>query len=195
MLSYCLNKQEASVVSLSKKSNGEELLSWQIPNVLFPLAVIAFSLIIYVLTSLSSKNFEWSTLCSLLVNGSILMTAFNRMSSMISYTSKIEFDANNAKKLGINLRNVKMKMQTYSFFLVLLIASFYSYQVINRPLDNVCEILIQFIFSGLFFLFAIDATKVAFLLQEAFLSNTYLISLELEQQSIKETPTDNDIKF
>lgn len=195
MLSYCLNKQETSVVSLSKKSNGEELLSWQIPNVLFPLAVIAFSLVIYVLTSLSSKSFEWFTLWSLLVNGSILMAAFNRMSSMISYTSKIEFDANNAKKLGINLRNVKMKIQTYSIFLVLLIASFYSYQVINKPFDNGCEIVIQFIFSGLFFLFAIDATKVAFLLQEAFLSNTYLISIELEQQSIKETPKDNDIKF
>jgi hypothetical protein len=33
MLSCCLNKQETKVVDLSEKSNSEELLGWEIPNV------------------------------------------------------------------------------------------------------------------------------------------------------------------
>ncbi len=192
MLSFILNKQESRVVALSKESNGEELLGWQIPNVFFPLVVIAFSLIAY---ALLGKNFDWVSFFNLLVNGSILMAAFNRMSSMISYTSKIEFDANNAKKLGINLRNVKMKISGYSIFLVLFIAILYSHQVINKPFDKVCIIVIQFFASSLFFWSAIDATKVAFLLQEAFLRSTYETSFKLEQQLINETPLNNDIKF
>ena len=83
MLSCCLNKQETKVVDLSEKSNSEELLGWEIPNVLFPLAVIIFSLFAYVILN---KAFDWLTFFNLLVNGSILMAAFNRMSSMITYT-------------------------------------------------------------------------------------------------------------
>lgn len=192
MLSCILNKRELKVVALSEKSNEEELLGWQIPNVLFPLAVIAFSLLSYLLFT---KLFNWTSFFNLLVNGSILMAAFNRMSSMISYASKIELDKNNAKKLGINLRNIKMKIIGYSVFLVLFIAVLYSYQVIHKPFEENGIIFLQFLFSCFFFWGAVDATKIAYLFQEAFLQNSYLLSIELEQQSIKETPEDNDIQF
>lgn len=190
MLSYCLNKQEIKVVHLSKQSNNEELLGWKIPNVLFPLAVIVFSLIAY---TILTKKFDWLTFFNLLVNGSILMAAFNRMGSMITYASKIEFV--DAKKLGINLRNVKMKIFIYSIILVLFISLFYSHQVINKPFDNAYTIIFQLIISGLFFWFAIDATKVAFLLQEAFLKGAYELSVRIEQELVIQTPEDNDIKF
>ena len=190
MLSCCLNKQETKVVDLSEKSNSEELLGWEIPNVLFPLAVIIFSLFAYVILN---KAFDWLTFFNLLVNGSILMAAFNRMSSMITYTSKIEFV--DAKKLGINLRNVKMKISVYSIILVLFISLFYSHQVINKPFDNACAILIQLAVSGLFFWSAIDATKVAFLLQEALLKSAYETSFRMEQDLVTQTPEDNYIKF
>ncbi|MNE10980.1 hypothetical protein D3C80_1037190 [compost metagenome] len=190
MLSYCLNKQENLVINLSQKSNEEELLGWKIPNILFPLAVIVFSLFAYVFLS---KMFDWLTFFNLLVNGSILMAAFNRMSSMITYTSKIEFE--DSKKLGINLRNVKMKISGYSIILVLFIALLYSHQVINKPFNNACTIIFQLVISVLFFWFAIDATKVAFLMQEAFLKSTYETSFRIEQNLINQTPEDNDIRF
>jgi hypothetical protein len=190
MLSFCLNSQESKVVALSKKTNEEVLLSWEIPNVLFPLVVIVFSLVAYLFLT---KKFDWLTFSNLLVNGSILMAAFNRMSSMITYTSKIEFV--DSKKLGINLRNIKMKITGYSFVLVLFISLFYSHQVINKPFDTTCTIFFQFLISTLFFWSAIDATKVAFLMQEALLKSAYETGFRMEQEAINQTPPDNDINF
>jgi hypothetical protein len=192
MLSCLLSNKENKVVSLSKEKNEDELISWKIPNVLFPLSVIVFSIISYVLFG---NDLKLKSLFNLLINGSVLMASFNRMSSMLNYISKIELKKENAKKLGINVKNVKMKVIGYSFILILFIASFYSYQVINKPFESNGVIFLQIVISGLFFWWAIDATKIAFFLQEAFLTNTYLLSFELEQQSLKETPEDNDIKF
>ena len=192
MLTYLLNKQESNLVSLSKKDNKEELLGWKIPNVLFPLTVIVFSLIAY-WGFTPNEKFDGITFFNLLVNGSILIAAFNRMSSLITYYSKIEFV--DSKKLKINLRNIKMKIFGYIIFLVLAIASVYSYQVINRPFDEVHTIFIQFTLSGLFFWFSIDATKVTFLLQDAFLNNTYELNFRTQMQSVTQTPTSDEIQY
>lgn len=193
MLSCLLNKQESKVIELSEQHNEDELLGWQIPNIFFPLIVIGVSLLAYGFLTPKGK-FEWLSLFNLLVNGSILMTSFNRMSSMISYFSKIEF-IESKKRLGINLRNVKMKILAYSLFLVLIITVLYSYQVIYKPFTESCIILTQLILSGLLFWCSIDATKVAFLLQDAFLNNTYELSFKAEMQSVSQTPPPDDIKF
>jgi hypothetical protein len=192
MLKYILNDQESKVISLSEKHNEEELLGWKIPNVFFPLCVIIFSLFAYWIL-IPKDKFDWITFFNLLVNGSVLMAAFNRMSSMISYYSKIDFT--DSKRLGINIRNVRMKIMIYSFFLILGIALVYSNQVINKPFNDGCVILFQFILSALLFWFSIDATKIAFLLQEAFLKNTYELAFRLQMQSVTQTPPTDDIQF
>jgi hypothetical protein len=192
MLSIFLNKAEASLISFSAKDNNEELLNWKIPNVLFPLIVVAVSLIAYVIFVPSDQK-NLTGFFNLLLNGSIPMVAFNRMSSIVSYFSKIEFS--DAKKLGINLNNLRMKILLYIIILILAIIFIYSFQVINKPFELSCLTLVQLILSGLVFWFSVDATKVAFLLQESLLTNTYEISFRNEQKLINQTPTDNDIKF
>lgn len=192
MLNYFLSKQEINVISLSEKHNHDEMLAWKLPNVFFPLMVILFSLLAYWLL-IPKEKFQWITFFNLLVNGSILMAAFNRMSSMIAYFSKIEFTDSN--RLGINLKNFKMKIFGYSIFLVLFIAFMYSYQVIYKPFYDERLIFFQFIISVLLFWFSLDATKIAYLLQEAFLNNTYELAFRLQMQAVTQNPPTDDIQF
>lgn len=192
MLSIFLKKEETQLITLSEKDNNEELLNWKIPNVLFPLIVIAVSLLAYGVFIPNEKK-DWTDFFNLMLNGSILMVAFNRMSSIVSYFSKIEFS--DAQKLGVNLKNLRMKILTYIIILILLIIFFYCFQVINRPFKLSCFIAVQLILSGLLFWFSVNATKIAFLLQESLLKNTYELSFRKEMNSIQQTPTSNDISF
>jgi hypothetical protein len=192
MVSIFLSDSENSLISFSEKDNKEELINWKIPNLLFPLIVVAVSLIAYGIFIPADKK-NWSDFFNLLLNGSIPMVAFNRMSSIISYFSKIEFS--DAKKLGISLKNLRMKILFYIIFLILAIIFLYSYQVINKPFDLSCLTLLQFILSGLLFWFSADVTKVAFLLQETLLNNTYELSFRKAQQLITKIPQDNEITF
>jgi hypothetical protein len=192
MVSIFLRQNEKSLISKSEKDNTEELINWKIPNLLFPLIVIAVSLIAYgIFIPYDNKN--WPDFFNLLLNGSIPMVAFNRMSSIVSYFSKIEFS--DAKKLGISLKNLRMKILSYIIGLILAIIFLYSYQVINRPFEFSCLTVIQLIISGFLFWFSADVTKVAYLLQETLLNNTYEVSFKKAQQTITETPQDNDINF
>ena len=192
MLSVFLKKEETSLISISERDNNEELLNWKIPNVLFPLIVIAVSLVAYGIFIPNDRK-NWIDFFNLLLNGSIPMIAFNRMSSIISYFSKIEFS--DAKKLGINLKNLRMKILLYIIILIVSIVILYSFQVINKPFQISCIIVVQRIASGLLFWFSVDATKVAFLLQESLLKNTYELSFRKEMDSINQTPSSNDINF
>lgn len=192
MVSIFLNPDENKLISVSEKDNKEDLISWKIPNVLFPLIVIVFSLIAYILFIPGEKQ-SCKEFFNLLLNGSVPMVAFNRMSSIINYFSKIEF--NDAKKLGINLKNLKMKILFYLIVLILAIIVLYCYQVINRPFEISCLTFLQLLFSGLLVWFAADVTKISFLLQETLLTNTYELSFRKAQQSITETPENNDIQF
>lgn len=192
MLSVFLNQKESSLITISERDNNEELLNWKIPNVLFPLIVVIISLVAYgMFIPFEKKN--WTDFINLLLSGSIPILAFNRMISIVSYFSKIDFS--DAKKLGINLKNIRMKILIYLTVLISSIIFLYCYQVINKPFPISCLSFIQLIISGLLFWFSLDATKITFLLQESLLKNTYELSFRTEQQAINTTPPDNDINF
>lgn len=192
MVSIFLSKDENSLISISEKDNKEELINWKIPNLLFPLIVVAVSLIAYAMFIPNDKK-NWSDFFNLLLNGSIPIVAFNRMSSIVSYFSKIDFS--DPKKLGISLRNLRMKILTYIIILILVLIFLYSYQVMNRPFELSLLNIGQILLSGLLFWFSAHVTKVAFLLQETLLKNAYESSFRKTQESITETPKDNDINF
>lgn len=191
MINIFLSDREKALIKGSKTSNNEEFLNWKVPNVIFPIFAIVISLIAYtIFVSADKKN--WSDFFNLLLNGSIPMIAFNRMSSVISYFSKIEH--NDEKKLKINLKNLRVKFLVYIFILIVCILLLYSFQVINRPFEVSILNTIQLLFSGILLWFSVDITKETFFLQDKFLI-TYEKSFRDTMNSVNQTPQENDINF
>lgn len=192
MVSWILNEKENLLISLSEKDNNEELVNWHIPNFSFPLIVIGISLFAY-LVFVPNEIKTFSEFFNLTLNGSIPMVAFNRISAALSYMSKIDF--NDSKKLGVNLKNIRLKINIYILSLVAIIIILYCFQVIYRPFEISIITFIQFIFSGFLFWLSLGATKVTFLLQESFLTNTYQLSFRKNQELLNKKPEDDDVKY
>lgn len=192
MIVWFLNEKEINLISLSEKYNNEELVNWKIPNFSLPLIIIGISLFAYIVLLPSEvKNFK--DFFNLVLNGSIPMVAFTRASSALSYLSKMDFKE--SEKLGVNLKNLRLKISIYIISLVSFIIILYCFQVIYKPFDFSFFTLLQFILSLILFFISLSATKATFLLQEAFLLNTYLLSFKKNQESLNKEIKDDEISF
>jgi hypothetical protein len=192
MIKALLTKPEKELLGLSKNKNIDDILSWKISNVWFPIAVIVLTLFAYLLLIPVEKK-TFIDFFNLLLNGSILMVALNRMSSFISYYPKIQFG--NERPININLGNLKMKILFYVVILVVAIIILYSYQVIYKPFPF-SWFSAFILFSSIILLwFSVDVTKVTFLLQESLLNNTFESNFKKDQELIIQIPPENEIKF
>jgi len=163
MVEKLFSEEERELLKKIERYNSDELLSWRLPNLIFPLVVIGMSLICYLLF----KNEDQITavgVFNLLLNGSLPMFALNRMSSV--GINLFKFDKSKEKKASTNTFNLRIKIDEYSKYLIIGISIFYVYQVIYAPFRLSLWYFLHLLVSTFFIYFALTFSKYAYFLQE-----------------------------
>lgn len=170
MISLFLSKKYKMLLKDSEKINEDEMLSWKLPNLAYPICAVIFSWICYFAFK-SNSLISFQGFLNLLLNGSLPMLALNRLGSLGVNLFKYDKLKEKEKK-NLNTYNLRVTLYYYSFGLVFSIAILYIYQVINTPFNYWLNILIQVLL--IFFLIreAIIVSKYGYLLQEKLLERT-----------------------
>ena len=169
MVEKLFSEEERELLKKIERYNSDELLSWRLPNLIFPLVVIGMSLICYLLF----KNEDQITavgVFNLLLNGSLPMFALNRMSSV--GINLFKFDKSKEKKASTNTFNLRIKIDEYSKYLIIGISIFYVYQVIYAPFRLSLWYFLHLLVSTFFIYFALTFSKYAYFLQERLIERT-----------------------
>jgi hypothetical protein len=186
MLKYLLKQKDKSFLEKSENVNQEDMLSWKLPNLIYPVVVILFSLISFLLFK-DKENKTFVAFINLLLNGSLPMMALNRLSSL--GVNLFKFDLGKEKKNFKNTYNLRLTIHYYSMALVFGIALFYVFQVINIPFDLSWTILLQIVIAIFCIHQSLAVSKYAFLLQEKLMDMTFdnEIRNEIEEKGHSKT--------
>ncbi|MFT4017693.1 MAG: hypothetical protein QM668_12080 [Agriterribacter sp.] len=172
-----VSKKEKLLLKKLEEANQEEMLSWKLPNLYYPILVISFSLIsFWMFKDSDSKSFV--AFINLVLNGSIPMVALNRLSSL--GINIFKFDKTKERKGKNNTYALRIKIHYYSMGLVFAIALFYIFQVINTPFDLSWTVLIQLLIAALCVEQSLKVSKYAFLLQEKLMDITFDQEMRIE---------------
>ena len=162
-------KKQREFLKKIQDTNSDDIFSWKLPNVIFPLSGIVLSIICYVAFK-DSKKITALGAFNLVLNGSLAMFALNRLGSI--GVNLFKFDQRKEKKAGISVYNLRIRINYYFIVAALLIMALYIYQVINSPFAFSLLVLAEFLFSIFLICCAITFSKYAFLLQESLLERT-----------------------
>ena len=163
MLSYLLKPTDQELLRACEDANQDEMLTWKLPNLIYPVVVIGFSLICFLLFK-DSKSKTFVAFINLLLNGSLPMMALSRLSSL--GVNIFKFDLSKEKQTLKNTYSLRVKLHYYSMGLVFAIALFYIFQVINIPFELSGTIVIQILLACICIHQSLEVSKYAFLLQE-----------------------------
>lgn len=170
MINLFINKKYKMLLKQSESSNLDEMMSWKLPNLAYPICAVFFSWICY----FAFKNNEQISLIgfiNLLLNGSLPILALNRLGSL--GVNLFKFDKIKEKELNnLNTYNLRLILYYYSFLLVFSIAILYIYQVINNPFDCYIYISLQILLIIFLIRESIIVSKYGYLLQEKLLERT-----------------------
>lgn len=170
MLYFVLNKSDNGLFKKLEVANREEMLSWKLPNLYYPLFAIIASMISFLIFK-KSEDVSFVAFVNLVLNGSIPMIALNRLSSL--GINLFRFDKGKEKAKSLDTYNLRNKIHYYSQGLVFTIALFYIFQVIHTPFDLTWWILVQIILSVFCIFQSLKVSKYAFLLQEKLIDTTF----------------------
>jgi hypothetical protein len=161
--------KEKELLKKAERLNNDELFYWKLPNIIYPFIVILLSLFAFYFFKTPEK-FTWIGLINLLFNGSLPLIALNRISSIGSNLFK--FNSQKESQYNTNTQQLRVKIDDYSKFLILIIAFLYIYQVVNSPFLGSYWLLLQLFVSILVIFFSLRFSKYAYLLQEKLLERT-----------------------
>ena len=171
MIKLILSKSDIFFLKKSEVTNKEEILSWKLPNLYYPLFAIAASLLCFLLFK-NSEHKNLAAFINLVLNGSIPMVALNRLSSL--GVNLFKFDKTKEKEKGKrDTYNLRLIIYYYSQGLVFCIALFYIFQVIHTPFPISWWMLLQAVLSYLCIEQSLKISKYAFLLQEKLIDITF----------------------
>lgn len=163
------SESEKALLNKIAKQNTEELFSWRIPNLIFPLFIVLASLGCYLLFK-SEDQRSFIGFANLLINGSLPMFALNRMSSV--GINLFRFDKSKEKKASTSTYNLRVKIDEYSKYLIFTVSVMYIFQVIHSPFELSFWIPINIIISIVFIYSALIFSRFSFLLQERLVERT-----------------------
>lgn len=154
-------KRERKKFDTLKKTTEEEKIYWTLPNLIYPICVILFSILCAIL--FSEKKWEGIEFINILTNGSLAMFSINRVSAVgVNLFNRINHDWEKTNKTF----PLRIKINDYSKLLLLFTALLYSYQIINAPFNKYWLILIQILITGFFIYISIQLSLYSFLLQQ-----------------------------
>lgn len=170
MIDLILTKKNKELLKKTEESNLEEMLSWKLPNLIYPIAVIFISMVCFLLFK-NKDQITLYTFLNLMLNGSLPMVALNRLSSLGVNLFKFDKEAEN-RKSKTNTYNLRLTIHYYSLGLILTVIIFYVYQVIQTPFDIWWSILIQIVFAVFCVYQSLQVSKYGYLLQEKLMERT-----------------------
>lgn len=167
IIGYFFSDKEKELLDKIERQNSEELLSWKLPNLAFPITVVVISIGCY----FAFKE-ETSTVgaINLILNGSLPMFALNRMSSV--GINLFKFDKSREVSASTNTYNLRVKINEISRLMIFGLMAFYIYQVINTPFKLSCWMLFQVGLAILTIHFTLILSRFSFLLQERLVERT-----------------------
>ncbi len=169
LLTVFFNKREKALLKKVKEESSDELVAWNFPNLITPFVVVGLSLIAYWLLKQEDKK-TFAGFVNLLLNGSLLMFAINRLNSV--GIQLFSFDRMKEKKASTDTYNLRVKINEYSKYLIIGIALFYCYQVVYCPFRLSIGVFVQIIITSGIIYFTLLLSKYSFLLQEKIFGRT-----------------------
>jgi len=164
-------KTEIDILEKIEKHVSEDLDLWKLPNLIHPLILVGISMVCFYLFK-DPQKVTLINFANLLVNGSLPMFAFNRMSSLS--TNLFKTNKSEEEKVKTKTYSIRVKINDWSKILIFLIGMFYIYQVIKTPFACLCSIMfIQIPFTVLMIYCSVVLSRDSFLLQEQFISSTF----------------------
>ena len=179
---FIFTKKEIALLKQIEEENDEELLSWKLPNLIFPLFVIGLSLLSYLVFKEETQK-SYVGFFNLLLNGSLPMFALSRMSSI--GVNLFRFDKSKEKKASHNTYNLRIKIDDFSKYLTIIISFYYIYQVIKSPFVISYWYILFIALSTLFIYLSLFLSKSSFLLQERLIERTLGDSIRDEATETK----------
>lgn len=169
MFVFLFNDKEKQLLKKVEVDSNDEMMYWKLPNIIYPFGLIVLSLLCYFLFKPSEK-FTAAAWLNILFNGSLPMIALNRIGSM--GINLFKFDKSKEKVFKTDTTLLRVKIDEYSKFLVLLIVLHYIYQVIQGPFNVSWLLLLQLLTSSIIIRYALVFSKYAYLLQERLLERS-----------------------
>lgn len=170
MIDYLISKKNQELLKKAEETNSEEMLTWKLPNLVYPIGVILISMLCFLLFKKSEQVTLYAFL-NLMLNGSLPMVALNRLSSLGVNIFKFDKEGEN-RKSQTNTYSLRVILHYYSLGLVLSIIIFYVFQVINTPFNIWWSILIQIILAIICVYQSLKVSKYGYLLQEKLMERT-----------------------
>lgn len=181
MIKLFIDKKHKALLKDSESANSDEMMSWKLPNLAYPIGAVFFSWICYFVFK-NETQISFLGFLNILLNGSLPMLALNRLGSL--GVNLFKFDKIKEKESNkLNSYNLRLLLYYYSFFLVFSIAILYIYQVINTPFDYKFNMCIQFILIVFLVRESIIVSKYGYLLQEKLLERT--IGDDIKENALK----------
>lgn len=171
MKKWLFKPKEIELLKNVEGANNAELLSWRLPNFVFPILIIFVSIGCYIAFKPEDK-FTWIGAFNILVNGSLPMLALNRISSLGINIIK-GYNKEKEKNYEEDTLNMRIKIDEYAKYLIILIVALYIYQVTNGPFSLSVGFFIQITVSVLFISLSLILSRSAYLLQEKLLEKTF----------------------
>lgn len=170
MINLLINKDNKSLLKESETINKDEMMSWKLPNLAYPVGAVLFSWICYFVFK-SNDKISFLGFLNILLNGSLPMLALNRLGSL--GINLFKFNKLKEKELNkANAYSLRLLLYYYSFGLVFSIAILYIYQVINTPFEYKYNIPIQLLLVFLLVRESVLVSKYGYLLQENLLNRS-----------------------
>src|SRR5688572_21243799 len=111
MTKFVLNRVELRFLRRLESANKDEMLSWKLPNLYYPIVAICLSLVCYLIFK-DSNTITTLAFTNLLLNGSIPMVALNRLSTL--GINIFRFDKTKEKqKSNADTYNLRVKIHYY----------------------------------------------------------------------------------
>ncbi|WP_139180204.1 hypothetical protein [Pedobacter rhizosphaerae] len=154
-----------------EKHIADDLDLWKLPNLIHPLMLVGISMIGFCLFK-DPKQVTLINVINLLVNGSLPMFAFNRMSSLS--TNLFKTNKSEEEKAKTRTYSIRVKINDWSKLLIFLIGIFYVFQVTKTPFNCLPSILfVQIPLTALMVWCSVTLSRDSFLLQEQFITSTF----------------------
>ncbi|MFD2586060.1 hypothetical protein ACFSQJ_03915 [Croceitalea marina] len=182
--SLIFTAEQKRIISDCKVANNEEHSQWFLNNVLFPLIVIGFPLMMYFFIPSKIKNWE-----TLVFNGSISLLGINILFSMSSYLikfqkigstvkSKDEEDKQEKDKISVRMYHLRSRLDIYKNVLILTGGILYFTQVFFIMPDNNWSYYFFVVITVIILIVSIYIGRYMFIIRDDFFQKTFYKELK-----------------
>ncbi len=187
------NQGEEEIFSKIRENAKEDLKTWNIANLFFPVATILITIMFYFFSPSFVGFKEYSfvefksvikSIVNLLLNGSIPLIGLGLLVSSGYFLLK--FDKKKEQDFGLKIFNTRQKMLSIAFVYYLFLSSIFAIQAIFNPFSGIAKPLFMILLTALGMVFSFKISNKLFLLQEEYIDQSFAEGITTGVKSIKD---------